>query len=946
LGKTYRKHLAAVLSFLMTIAMLALGPVSAHADAQFPIVQSFTGGTAPGWTWGGGASLGGGWLTLTRALTGQMGYAYYNDPFPSSLGIVVEFDYATWGGNGADGTSFFLFDGATAFSPGPVGGALGYAARPASGQNGVGHAYVGIGLDEYGNFSNPGDGLIDGPGFFPNNVVIRGAGNGTSGYNFLTRAATSLAANRTTPSHIQMTITKDKKITVRRMAPGASTYTTLINNYQMTTTPPATFKLGFVASTGSLTNNHEIRNLTVAAPVELPLTLTSSVGSAKVVGGQSITYTATISNTGLNDADGAALALTPSAGLENLTWTCTASGGGACASAAGTGDATLNLPTGASATLAIQANVAASASGTVSLTAAAQAPSGFVNTSNSATATLTNAVVAPPVAHPQAVSLEMNTSAGITLTGSDPAAMPLTYAVAAPPAHGTLSGSAPNLTYTPAPGFFGSDSFDFTVNNGYLDSAPAAVSISVVDTVLPTITGAPDRQPDHNGWYNQPVTVSFTCADSGSGIAACNQPVTLADGAGQMVTGYASDNAGNTAAAFVGPLDVDTTAPTIQGAPDRAANAAGWYNGDVTVSFTCADALSGVASCANPVNFSEGQGQSASGTAADNAGNSASATVSGINIDKTAPATTISAPGGWVNHDVTVSLTATDNLSGVAATYHRVDGGILESGPDVGLTTEGIHTIEYWSEDQAGNVEGAQHATVRIDLTAPTIAGAPDRAPNSYGWYNAPVTVTFTCADGLSGVAACSGPVTLSAEGAAQSATGTAADMAGNSASATVGPISIDMTAPAVTYTGAGTYTVDQTVSVTCTATDSLSGVASTTCAGVTGDAWSLGLGSHTLSATATDKAGNTGSGSATYTVAVTADSLCQLTKRFVTQDGIANSLCVKLAASAQQAAQGNTKAANNTLAAYVNEVSAQTGKAFGSMEAGVLTQLARALMH
>jgi len=70
---------------------------------------------------------------------------------------------------------------------------------------------------------------------------------------------------------------------------------------------------------------------------------------------------------------------------------------------------------------------------------------------------------------------------GITLTGFDGnvPAQPLTYTVTGIPAHGTLSGVAPLLSYTPAAGYTGSDSLAFKVNNGTLDSAVVTVSITV-----------------------------------------------------------------------------------------------------------------------------------------------------------------------------------------------------------------------------------------------------------------------------------------------------------------------------------------------------------------------------------------------------------------------------------------------------------------------------------
>ena len=85
----------------------------------------------------------------------------------------------------------------------------------------------------------------------------------------------------------------------------------------------------------------------------------------------------------------------------------------------------------------------------------------------------------PPVAQNQRVSVLKDVAKTITLVATDIENNPLTYTVLSSPSHGVLSGSAPNLTYTPATNYTGPDSFTFKANDGMTDSAPATVSITV-----------------------------------------------------------------------------------------------------------------------------------------------------------------------------------------------------------------------------------------------------------------------------------------------------------------------------------------------------------------------------------------------------------------------------------------------------------------------------------
>jgi hypothetical protein len=277
-----------------------------------------------------------------------------------------------------------------------------------------------------------------------------------------------------------------------------------------------------------------------------------------------------------------------------------------------------------------------------------------------------------------------------------------------------------------------------------------------------------------------------------------------------------------------------------------------------------------------------------------------------------------------------VAFQCSDSVSGIASCSPPQ----LVTGEGASLSVTGTaENNAGWTTDDTANVA--------IDRTPPTITAAADRAPNADGWYSDDVVVAFDCKDALSGVAACPAPVRLG-EGAGQSAAGTATDIAGNTANATLSGIDVDKTAPVVTYAGnQGTYSVADTVEITCAATDALSGVASSTCADISGPAWQFGLGVTNRSATAIDRAGNAGSASVSFSVGVTAASLETLIGRLVSDPGVAAALQAKVEAVAA-APNGNAKAGK--VAAFDNQVDAQTGKAIGAADAALLEQLVAAL--
>jgi len=276
------------------------------------------------------------------------------------------------------------------------------------------------------------------------------------------------------------------------------------------------------------------------------------------------------------------------------------------------------------------------------------------------------------------------------------------------------------------------------------NSADKTVSGINIDKTVPTITAARDRAPNLDNWYNADVTVTFTCGDSLSGVESCTSPTTLVEGASQSAKGDVIDLAGNTATATESGINIDKTAPTISAARDRTPNANDWYNADVTVTFTCGDALSGIASCTSPITFGEGADQSAKGDVTDLAGNTNSVTESNINIDKTVPTISgsripVANANGWNNVDVTVQFVCADALSGVKSCT-----------PDTMVSTEeaGQHVLGTVL-DKAGNSATFDVTGINIDKTAPSTTD--DYSYNNV-WINIPAAITLTPTDLLSTV--------------------------------------------------------------------------------------------------------------------------------------------------------------------------------------------------
>ena len=282
---------------------------------------------------------------------------------------------------------------------------------------------------------------------------------------------------------------------------------------------------------------------------------------------------------------------------------------------------------------------------------------------------------------------------------------------------GSYRGTFTGLGGTPAVRDVRVTVVDRSGNVGTATSTIEVTATPPLDLTAPLISSHVTPTPNAAGWSNADVVLTWDVADPDSGVgstAGCDSTSVTGETSGTTFECHAVNIDGIGASAFV-TIRLDRTAPAIT-ADRTAANGAGWNNTDVTVAFTCADALSGVADCAPSVTVTtEGSGQSRSGTAVDQAGNSATVSVAGINIDKTAP-TVVPTPsppansGGWNTTDVIVSFTCSDpGGSGVVA----CDGPATLSTDGAGQLVTGTAT------DAAGNI-GSTSQTLNVDRGPPT----------------------------------------------------------------------------------------------------------------------------------------------------------------------------------------------------------------------------------
>ena len=254
--------------------------------------------------------------------------------------------------------------------------------------------------------------------------------------------------------------------------------------------------------------------------------------------------------------------------------------------------------------------------------------------------------------------------------------------------------------------------------------------------------------------------VEFTCGSS------CIEDLPEGTGTANYTATAATSNltaSGNT------PWYYDATPPTATLIISSGTlGSTGWYTTPVVVTTGATDGISGVGpivmsdngSFSNTNSLTLGDGSHTVFTiVTDNAGNTASASLPPIHIDTTAPTfapviSGTSVASGWYSGSVSVNANASDNASGIAAVSYQLDGGAWTSGSSVTANTSGSHIAIFRATDNAGNESTSAQQLFSIDNDPPVIALTPIGTSGTNGWYTSNVSVGYIVTDALIGVGA------------------------------------------------------------------------------------------------------------------------------------------------------------------------------------------------
>ncbi len=249
----------------------------------------------------------------------------------------------------------------------------------------------------------------------------------------------------------------------------------------------------------------------------------------------------------------------------------------------------------------------------------------------------------------------------------------------------------------------------------------------------PLTTAALDGTAGEAGWYVSAVEVTLTATGGTGGVAntsynidgagwqTYDDPFVVDDDGLHTVQYYSIDMGGNAEPVRSVQVMVDTVTPVTSASAEGTVGLAEWITSAATIDFDVSEASSGVAVTmyrldggdwteltGSSLEVSEDGEHTLEFYSVDVAGHEEAASSIDFKVDANGPETGCTVDGS------TVTLSPLDNASGVAATWYRIDGGewMAYANP-FEVSGEGMHTVEYYSVDAAGNNETA--ASVQVE---------------------------------------------------------------------------------------------------------------------------------------------------------------------------------------------------------------------------------------
>lgn len=335
------------------------------------------------------------------------------------------------------------------------------------------------------------------------------------------------------------------------------------------------------------------------------------------------------------------------------------------------------------------------------------------------------------------------------------------------------SGSSCNL-----PLVEGVNNLTFWAFSSFTDTSLMGTWSGKVDTQQPTITGSLTGTAGSNGWYTGPVTLngaasdptsglaSFTCTLDGSPLPSCATILVNGDGM-HTLSLTARDQAGNVRT-LTQNASIDSQNPILAASISGTRGSNDWYT-EAALNASASDPApgSGLSVIEYNLDNSSWTPFPSTGTltlpegnhtidlrAVDQAGLTATSSRSFL-LDRAIPSIAIHASGtlgteSWYTTPLSISASAADEISGMAVFEYSLDNDVWTAYSGPLYLEDGIHTLSFWAEDQAG-LGTQEDRNYKVDSRPPQIAGSISGVPGENGWFISNVTLSASASDPLPG---------------------------------------------------------------------------------------------------------------------------------------------------------------------------------------------------